>query len=144
MPFSRARVIAPEYDRIAPCAPSIGWPRGCDLNAFITFDRERAIASAHKATLDRLRAAGAELVDVDMPGLVDLNGKISFPGALYEARADPTRYLKRYRLALDLATLAGRIASPDVKGLFANAIVPGAKDAISVALETLVGRLPAP
>jgi hypothetical protein len=31
-----------------------------------------------------------------------------------------------------------------VKGLFANAIVPGAKDAISVALETLVGRLPAP
>ena len=123
---------------------TIGWPRGCDLNAFITFDRERAIASAHKATLDRLRAAGAEFVDVDMPGLVDLNDKISFPGALYEARADPTRYLKRYRLALDLATLAGRIASPDVKGLFANAIVPGAKDAISVALETLVGRLPAP
>jgi hypothetical protein len=89
MPFSRARVIAPEYDRIAPCAPSIGRPRGCDLNAFITFDRERAIASAHKATLDRLRAAGAELVDVDMPGLVDLNGKMSFPVALYEARADP-------------------------------------------------------
>jgi indoleacetamide hydrolase len=82
------------------------------------------------ATLDRLQAAGAELVDVDMPGLVDLNGKISFPVALYEARADLTRYLKRYRPALDLATLAGRIASPDVKGLFAGAIVPGAKDAI--------------
>jgi len=94
------------------------------------------------ATLDRLRAAGAELVDVDMPGLVDLNGKISFPVALYEARADLTRYLKRYRPALDLATLAGRIASPDVKGLFANAIVPGAKDAIpeKVYLEALAAR----
>jgi mandelamide amidase len=94
------------------------------------------------ATLDRLQAAGAELVDVDMPGLVDLNGKISFPIVLYEARADLTRYLKRYRPALDLATLAGRIASPDVKGLFASAIVPGAKDAIpeKVYLDALAAR----
>jgi mandelamide amidase len=94
------------------------------------------------ATLDRLQAAGAELVDVDMPGLVDLDGKISFPIALYEARADLTRYLKRYRPALDLATLAGRIASPDVNGLFASAIVPGAKDAIpeKVYLDALAAR----
>jgi mandelamide amidase len=77
-----------------------------------------------------------------MAGLVDLNGKISFPVALYEARTDLTRYLKRYRPALDLATLAGRIASPDVKGLFAGAIVPGAKDAIpeKVYLEALAAR----
>src|SRR6185295_9924159 len=74
-----------------------------------------------EATLDRLQAAGAEIVDVDLPGLVDLNGKISFPVALYEARVDLTRYLKRFRPALDLATLAERIASPDVKGLFADA-----------------------
>ena len=65
-----------------------------------------------------------------MPGLVDLNGKIGFPVALYEARVDLTRYLKRFRPALDLKALAERIASPDVKGLFASAIVPGAKDAI--------------
>jgi len=83
-----------------------------------------------EATLDRLQAAGVEIVDVDLPGLVDLNGKISFPVALYEARVDLTRYLKRFRPALDLATLAERIASPDVKGLFASAIVPGAKDAV--------------
>ncbi len=80
--------------------------------------------------LDRLRAAGAEIVDVEMMGLVDLNRKVSFPIALYEARADLTRYLKRFRPALDLPTLASRIASPDVKGLFASAIVPGAKDAV--------------
>ncbi len=83
-----------------------------------------------EAALDRLRAAGAEIVEVDMPGLVDVNGKISFPVALYEARTDLTRYLKRYRPALDLPTLASLIASPDVKGLFASAIVPGAKDAV--------------
>jgi mandelamide amidase len=83
-----------------------------------------------EATLDRLQAAGAEIVEVDMAGLVDLNGKVSFPVALYEARADLTRYLKRFRPALDLPTLASQIASPDVKGLFASAIVPGAKDAV--------------
>jgi indoleacetamide hydrolase len=83
-----------------------------------------------EATLDRLHAQGAEIVEVDMPGLVDLNGKISFPVALYEARADLTRYLKRFRPTLGLKDLADRIASPDVKGLFASAIAPGAKDAV--------------
>ena len=65
-----------------------------------------------------------------MPGLAELNGKVSFPVALYEANVDLTRYLKRYRIPLDIKGLAERIASPDVKGLFASAIVPGAKDAI--------------
>jgi len=94
------------------------------------------------AALDRLRQAGAEIVDVDMPGLVELNGKVSFPVALYEANVDLARYLKRYRIALDLAGLAERIASPDVKGLFASTIVPGAKDAIprKVYLEALAAR----
>ena len=82
------------------------------------------------AALDRLRGAGAEVVEVDMPGLAELNGKVSFPVALYEANVDLTRYLKRYRIPLDIKGLAERIASPDVKGLFASAIVPGAKDAI--------------
>jgi mandelamide amidase len=82
------------------------------------------------AALDRLRGAGAEVVEVDMPGLAELNGKVSFPVALYEANVDLTRYLKRYRIPLDVKGLAERIASPDVKGLFASAIVPGAKDAI--------------
>jgi mandelamide amidase len=82
------------------------------------------------AALDRLRGAGVEVVEVDMPGLAELNGKVSFPVALYEANVDLTRYLKRYRVALDIKGLAERIASPDVKGLFVGAIVPGAKDAI--------------
>lgn len=82
------------------------------------------------AALDRLRGAGVEVVEVDMPGLAELNGKVSFPVALYEANVDLTRYLKRYRIPLDIKGLAERIASPDVKGLFASAIVPGAKDAI--------------
>ncbi|MEX2223490.1 MAG: indoleacetamide hydrolase [Candidatus Rokuibacteriota bacterium] len=82
------------------------------------------------AALDRLRGAGVEIVEVDMPGLAELNGKVSFPVALHEANVDLARYLKRYRIALDVKGLAERIASPDVQGLFATSIVPGAKDAI--------------
>ncbi len=95
-----------------------------------------------KAALDRLQGAGAEIVEVDMPGLVDLNGKVSFPVALYEANVDLAKYLKRYRIAVDVKGVADRIASPDVKGLFASTIVPGAKDAIpeKVYLDALATR----
>jgi len=55
-----------------------------------------------KTALDRLQEAGAEIVSVGMPGLADLNGKISFPVALYEANVDLAKYLKRYRIPLDV------------------------------------------
>jgi mandelamide amidase len=80
-----------------------------------------------EATLDRLQAAGAEIVEVDMPGLVDLNGKIGFPVALYEARVDLTAYLKRFRPALDLKAAEHR--EPGREGP-RDAIVPGREDAI--------------
>jgi mandelamide amidase len=104
------------------------------LDTIITGARDKVAAAPLRglatAALERLRGAGVEVVEVEMPGLAELNGKVSFPVALYEANVDLTRYLKRYRIALDLEGLAERIASPDVKGLFASAIVPGAKDAI--------------
>jgi mandelamide amidase len=87
-----------------------------------------------KTALERLQEAGAEIVSVGMPGLADLNGKISFPVALYEANVDLAKYLKRYRIPLDVKGVAEKIASPDVKGLFAGTIVPGAKDAVPEAV----------
>ncbi|HYB71542.1 MAG TPA: amidase family protein, partial [Candidatus Bathyarchaeia archaeon] len=83
-----------------------------------------------RAALDRLQEAGAEIVTVGMPGLEELNGKISLPVALYEANVDLAKYLKRYRIPLDVKGVADQIASPDVRGLFARTIVPGAKDAV--------------
>ena len=121
-------IITGARDKVAPATLRglrVGVPRAVfwkNLDA----ETERVATAA----LDRLRDAGAVLVEVDMPGLAELNGKVSFPVALYEANVDLTRYLKRYRIALDIKGLAERIASPDVKGLFASAIVPGAKDAI--------------
>jgi Asp-tRNA(Asn)/Glu-tRNA(Gln) amidotransferase A subunit family amidase len=121
-------IITGARDKVAP-APLSGLRVGVPRAVFwknLDAETERLATAA----LDRLRGAGAVVVDVDLPGLAELNGKVSFPVALYEANVDLTRYLKRYRIALDLKGLAERIASPDVKGLFASAIVPGAKDAI--------------
>ena len=121
-------IITGTRDRVA--APPLADLRiGVDRAAFFR-NLDTEVEQLTNAALDRLRQAGAEIVEVDMAGLVDLNAKVSFPVALYEANVDLTSYLKRYRIPLDLAGLAGQIASPDVKGLFASAIVPGAKDAV--------------
>ncbi|HYR70352.1 MAG TPA: amidase family protein, partial [Candidatus Acidoferrum sp.] len=121
-------IITGARDKVAPASLRglrVGMPRAVFWKN-LDPETERLATAA----LDRLRGAGAEVVEVDMPRLAELNGKVSFPVALYEANVDLTRYLKRYRIPLDIKGLAERIASPDVKGLFASAIVPGAKDAI--------------
>ena len=93
------------------------------------------------AALDKLKAAGAEIVEVDMPGLAELNGKVSFPVALYEGNVDLAKYLKKYRIPLDVKGVAAQIKSPDVRGVFDGMIVPGAPKAMpegayKAALET--------
>src|SRR5262245_24270378 len=82
------------------------------------------------AAIDRLKAAGVEIVDVDMPGLKELDDKVSFPVALYEANADLAEYLKKYDLSIDVKGVAAQIKSPDVKGVFDGMVVPGAEKAI--------------
>ena len=44
--------------------------------------------------LTRLEAAGATLVEIDLPDLMDLNEKTSFPIALYEATQNMDNYLR--------------------------------------------------
>ena len=80
--------------------------------------------------LDRLRRAGVEIVEVQMPGLTDLNNQAAFPIALFEANRDISAYLLSYGTGLTLPQLAAQIASPDVKGVFDTFVVPGAPQAI--------------
>ncbi len=82
------------------------------------------------AALDKMKAAGAEIVEVDMPGLADLNNKVSFPVALFEANVDLAKYLKKFGIPLDVKGVAAQIKSPDVKGVFDGMIVPGAAKAM--------------
>jgi mandelamide amidase len=91
--------------------------------------------------LDKLKLAGAQIVEVEMPGLADLNNKVSFPIALYEANVDLAKYLKKFGISLDVKGVAAQIKSPDVKGVFDGMVVPGAPKAMppaayKAALET--------
>ena len=79
---------------------------------------------ATDAALNKLRAAGVTLVDVDMPKLMDLNGAVGFPVALYEAYDDMVAYLSKYPTGVDMTKLAAGIASPDVKGTFDGLVIP--------------------
>ena len=80
--------------------------------------------------LRRLGRAGVEIIEVQMPGLTELNNQAAFPIALFEANRDISAYLREYRTGLTLTQLAARIASPDVKGVFDTFVVPGAPQAI--------------
>jgi mandelamide amidase len=76
------------------------------------------------AALEKLKQAGATIVEVDMPQLQELNNGASFPVALYEAYYDMVRYLDDYDTGHTVETLAPLIVSADVKGTYAALVVP--------------------
>ena len=82
------------------------------------------------AALDKMKSAGVQIVEVDMPGLADLNDKVGFPIALFEANVDLAKYLKKFGIPLDVKGVAAQIKSPDVKGVFDGMVVPGAPKAM--------------
>jgi Asp-tRNA(Asn)/Glu-tRNA(Gln) amidotransferase A subunit family amidase len=91
-----------------------------DFTGGLDADTQAAFAAA----LKRLEAAGVTLVEVDMPGLGDWNGAVSFPVALYEAYDDFVAYLKKYEPDISIAQVAAAAASPDVKGTYQALVIP--------------------
>jgi mandelamide amidase len=85
------------------------------LNDGVDAETARVMGTA----LARMKAAGVVLVDTDVPDLLALNAKVSFPVALYEVTIDLPAYARRYGIGLDFKGFAEQVASPDVKGLFA-------------------------
>jgi mandelamide amidase len=79
---------------------------------------------AFNNALDKLKAAGVQVVEVQMPRLTELNNAISFPVAMYEAHDDMVAYLKATGSGVTLAALAAQAASPDVKGTYQGLVIP--------------------
>ena len=57
-------------------------------------DLEDEVQAVAEGALETLRKAGAELVDIDVPGLFELNASVSFPVALDEFGRDMRAYLQ--------------------------------------------------
>ena len=98
----------------------LGIPR-----AYYYENLEPGVADVIEATLDLLAASCKALVEVDLDGVADLNGKVSFPVVLYEAKRDMIQYLADFAPGISIDDILAQIASPDVKEAY-NAVVSGA------------------
>ncbi|MCI5077164.1 indoleacetamide hydrolase [Oricola sp.] len=70
-----------------------------------------------------LQDAGATFVEMELPGLIDLNDKVGFPLALYEVKRDLARFLEENDTGITIEDVAAGVASPDVKFVFDNLVL---------------------
>ena len=80
--------------------------------------------AAFDAALVGMTNAGVTVVVVEMPKLMELNGAVGFPVALYEAYDDMVKYLKASGSGKTIAGVAREISSPDVKGTYDGLVIP--------------------
>jgi indoleacetamide hydrolase len=85
---------------------------------------DRDTETAFRAALEKLKAQGVTVVDVEMPKLAELNSQVGFPVALYEAYDEMVAYLKKTGTGVTIEALAKGIASPDVKGTYDGLVIP--------------------
>src|ERR1700733_7392073 len=113
------RIICGESEIVAADLKGIRLGVVAATMANLDSDTAAAIATAHKS----LKAAGVTVVDVDMPDLMELNGQVGFPVALYEAYDDMVAYLE-CGAKISIEELVRGIASPDVKGTYEGLVIP--------------------
>jgi mandelamide amidase len=99
----------------------LGVPRGLFWE---NLDAE--LARLLEDALDRIRAAGAILVEGDVAEVGALDGAAGFPIALYETVTDLNQYLSEHDAGFDFAGLVDRVQSPDVKGILSSQLGAGA------------------
>ena len=118
--------------------------------AYFFADLDADTKAVADAALEKLKAAGVTIVEVDMPDLKTLNDAVSFPVALYEAYDDLAAYLAKYRTGKTVEQVAAAIASQDVKGTYDTLVVPrklptptGLVDAAPIYRDVMAGARPA-
>ncbi|MEZ5930412.1 MAG: indoleacetamide hydrolase [Alphaproteobacteria bacterium] len=79
----------------------------------LDYELEIVVAKA----LERFRAAGAQLIDVDIEDIQALNESVSFPIALFEVLRELGAYLYSHGQSMSAPELVAEVAGPDVKGL---------------------------
>lgn len=73
-------------------------------------------------TIGLLRSAGVTIIEKDFPRAFELNDKISFPIALYEARVELEKYVAAMRVPIILEKLIDEMATPDIKQLMSTVL----------------------
>ncbi|WP_454668221.1 indoleacetamide hydrolase [Achromobacter kerstersii] len=114
------------------------------LARYFWTDLEPQVRDVMDAALAKLREAGVQLIDIDMPELPAANAAVGMPLCLYEQKPDLTAYLQRYNVGVSFDEVVAQISSPDVKAIFDGLIVPGVlptPDGQVLALQPLYERV---
>ena len=114
------------------------------LPGYFWADLDPQVRDTVQAALTRLRDAGVQLIDIDMPDLPAANAAVGMPLCLYEQKPDLTDYLRRYDTGVSFEEVVAQISSPDVKAIFDGLIVPGVlplPDGQALALQPLYERV---
>lgn len=80
--------------------------------------------AAFRAATAKMTSQGVAVVEIEMRELAELNGRVGFPLALYEAYDDMVAWLARTGTGITIETLAREIASPDVKATYDGLVIP--------------------
>lgn len=101
--------------------PPAGLRLGVARAAFYD-NADEATRRAFDAALDKLKGAGAQVVEIEIPQLREVAAKVA-PVTDYEARVGIAAFLAKYKTGVSLDRLVADIASPDVAAGFRNRIV---------------------
>lgn len=127
-PMALAMADVDLLDRVITGAPAV---RPADLKAVrlglakpFLANLDADTQTAFDAALAKLKAAGVAIIEIELPQLMETNGGVSFPVALFEAYDDMVKYLKHTGTRLGIAQVAEQAASPDVKGTYQALVIP--------------------
>lgn len=79
-------------------------------------DLDPGVREVADRALEAMRRAGAELVEMDLPGVLEASSEAGFPIALFEFVRDMRHYLDSRARGVTLEALIAGVGSPDVAG----------------------------
>jgi indoleacetamide hydrolase len=91
---------------------------------------DEGVQHVTEQALQRLRGAGAQIVETELPGLRDLVERTTDQVQNHDVRTALARYLHEYGSKLTFEEVV-RQASPDIRALFRSDVLPGGKNFVS-------------
>jgi len=111
----------PALEKRTAASIRLGVPRG-----YFYQDLDPELAVVVESALAKLRAAGVQTVEAEIPDIDSLVSGSSFQVAAYEIVRDLPAYLENFGTGIDLENLMANVASPDVQRLMAWVTGPDA------------------
>src|SRR5271154_676774 len=115
-------VVANDWQRL-DAAPLEGVRLGIVRDYWFT-DLDPEVRRLTELALARLKDAGAQIVESQLPGLASLIDLTTNPVQNHDVRVALARYLKEYGAGVDFETLVEQ-ASPDIQQVFRSDVLPG-------------------